>query len=693
MLAQEQYQSVPERYGTALQEGLTEHGDSANVTLRYTAKKGRVLVANKDFCGGQLIFGEHALLECPLHLTDASRKRLATREHAYYHQWRTEPVPGSLREMIDDAASEWIEAQQVAPSKMRSMEKFTFARDGWRQEFESALEEAVFKSKVGDDDIIDIRPMVVEQTCCLEALVDASEQVLLFAQWATWLGIDQVAIRMILVCTHRFEVEAKARRAKSSSSKSKHARVKKNKTKTREFLRIKELLLSYALVPTLPRNTRCIAYEALLYEFLPYKEHCSLVEFRRLLQYLRSAAHVTLCDIDYGDFSHSTGVYPLCSIIEHSCRPNVVLSRHAKSSSLVCRAIGPIKEGEPLTVSYIANDRWLGAPRAERSLQLFERYGFVCRCDSCTWQCDHWRAFRCARCSSSGSVHHLLSRPLSQVDRVQQSRVFRHAWRCAVCKQEADDFDVQQFTDDEECALIARVRSAHSSQRQQDTRCARFLLRLHVGAKNQDDDYQTIIDRQYTLLDGRQAIAGFSIETEPMYRMSPREMLSLDDYLSIRNSTRIHPSHYVLASFLYRGFAREKLRLNAAQVYLWYTDALQAFSRHTQLYDPRRATLLQEIAQCMVMCGELRSAIDILRQSCVIAVKSRGPEHPTTREITRELATCTDSVRLGVAPDRRSLGTTSDDESEDDEDDSLIGDKCRRASREPLVSRTTPVSE
>ncbi|KAL0213149.1 hypothetical protein RCL1_006775 [Eukaryota sp. TZLM3-RCL] len=82
-----------------------------------------------------------------------------------------------------------------------------------------------------------------------------------------------------------------------------------------------------------------------------------------------------------GDRSDSAGFFPICSLFNHSCRPNVVHRFHTKQFVEKFHAVTDIAEGEQLCTAYTDVHRDL-----RDRLQLFRsRFNFICACDFCTF--------------------------------------------------------------------------------------------------------------------------------------------------------------------------------------------------------------------------------------------------------------------------------------------------------------------
>ena len=80
------------------------------------------------------------------------------------------------------------------------------------------------------------------------------------------------------------------------------------------------------------------------------------------------------------------GCYPAAALLNHSCAPSVVLSYGfavgapaEEATTLFCRTLVHVREGEELTHSYVDATKPVDTRRSELRLQ----YGFVCDCSAC----------------------------------------------------------------------------------------------------------------------------------------------------------------------------------------------------------------------------------------------------------------------------------------------------------------------
>jgi hypothetical protein len=78
--------------------------------------------------------------------------------------------------------------------------------------------------------------------------------------------------------------------------------------------------------------------------------------------------------------SFGFGLFPLCALFNHSCRPNVLFMNEGRR--LLFRAIRAVAPGEELCVSYVA----LYQAPITRSQALLTTKGFTCKCERCTLQ-------------------------------------------------------------------------------------------------------------------------------------------------------------------------------------------------------------------------------------------------------------------------------------------------------------------
>lgn len=100
----------------------------------------------------------------------------------------------------------------------------------------------------------------------------------------------------------------------------------------------------------------------------------NLKEIAENFSKLACNAH-TICDCELRPLG--TGLYPVVSIINHSCLPNAVLIFEGKSS--VVRAVEHIPEGAEVSIAYIDT----AGSTMTRQKALKEQYFFTCTCPRC----------------------------------------------------------------------------------------------------------------------------------------------------------------------------------------------------------------------------------------------------------------------------------------------------------------------
>lgn len=129
------------------------------------------------------------------------------------------------------------------------------------------------------------------------------------------------------------------------------------------------------------------------------------------------------------------GIYLITRLLNHSCDPNVVMSRF-DGDVVVLHAIRDIEQGEELFNSYGADYRW--QLLSQRQKLLKESYFFDCCCTACAAKKQPLtRAFKCPKCK--GPV------------------VADGKMTCQACKKE-DHVDVQRIMDETEASLsVAKI--------------------------------------------------------------------------------------------------------------------------------------------------------------------------------------------------------------------------------------------
>lgn len=100
----------------------------------------------------------------------------------------------------------------------------------------------------------------------------------------------------------------------------------------------------------------------------------SIKEIAENFAKLACNAH-TICDSELRPLG--TGLYPVLSIINHSCLPNSVLVFDGKTA--VVRAVQPLPKGTEVLISYIE----IAGSTMTRQKALKEQYYFTCTCPRC----------------------------------------------------------------------------------------------------------------------------------------------------------------------------------------------------------------------------------------------------------------------------------------------------------------------
>ena len=107
----------------------------------------------------------------------------------------------------------------------------------------------------------------------------------------------------------------------------------------------------------------------------------SAVEVRQLLYSIQCNAHLIVVN-QKGSKALALGLFPLTSMMNHSCNPNCIhrfIIEPGKPPKLIIRAIERIEKGEELCYSYIN----LYQSTTARQSQLYSAYSFNCICERC----------------------------------------------------------------------------------------------------------------------------------------------------------------------------------------------------------------------------------------------------------------------------------------------------------------------
>ncbi|XP_057816340.1 histone-lysine N-methyltransferase ASHR1 isoform X1 [Cryptomeria japonica] len=139
---------------------------------------------------------------------------------------------------------------------------------------------------------------------------------------------------------------------------------------------------NYMLVEALPTHMLDVdekqlvlyAQMANLVNMIKPSEEITIKEITQNFCRFACNAH-TICDSEL--MPKGTGLYPIISIINHSCFPNAVLLFEGKNGFV--RAVETIEEGSELTLSYVE----IAANTYSRQKSLKEQYFFDCKCSRC----------------------------------------------------------------------------------------------------------------------------------------------------------------------------------------------------------------------------------------------------------------------------------------------------------------------
>lgn len=75
------------------------------------------------------------------------------------------------------------------------------------------------------------------------------------------------------------------------------------------------------------------------------------------------------------------GLYHIASHIDHSCRPNAIISMNEADQSVTVKAITDIAKNDPINLAYLPGCQDLD--KEARQIALLSKFGIVCECDAC----------------------------------------------------------------------------------------------------------------------------------------------------------------------------------------------------------------------------------------------------------------------------------------------------------------------
>lgn len=100
---------------------------------------------------------------------------------------------------------------------------------------------------------------------------------------------------------------------------------------------------------------------------------------------INNNAHALFDNYSSSNRTIGLGLFPITSILNHSCAPNAIFSP-SECGRMMVRALRPIKSGEEITVPYVD----LFQNRAEKQRELQQDKHFVCACQRCRIE-QSWR--------------------------------------------------------------------------------------------------------------------------------------------------------------------------------------------------------------------------------------------------------------------------------------------------------------
>ncbi|TMW65073.1 hypothetical protein Poli38472_009240 [Pythium oligandrum] len=133
-----------------------------------------------------------------------------------------------------------------------------------------------------------------------------------------------------------------------------------------------------------------------------------------------------------------SGLFLSACRMEHNCSPNCSFTTY--DDKLWMTAIRPIKEGEALSIDY---GNFFYRPTEERMTSLFETYGFVCTCETCTVQPDTCRSFKCTSPSCTDGA--IWPYPRKSEQPIEDPEELEYDWKCGDCGHVPTDEEVDSF--------------------------------------------------------------------------------------------------------------------------------------------------------------------------------------------------------------------------------------------------------
>ncbi len=371
------------------------------------------------------------------------------------------------------------------------------------------------------------------------------------------------------------------KRKKSKNPKQKHRNIPASNVK----LHYKKLILDMGL------NGSCYKYEftkrvrrMLMYFVLP--EYIRTVftndEFLLLIDIIYSHSHILYRNTYY---TTQWSLYPLCSMIEHSCKPNCAMIQ-TKNGNIQVRAITFIKKGESLSLDYQPEFAFMSSQT--RINLLFESYGFICKCIICSGTkdalyADYKRAFWCPSCKKAP---------------VNPYFQYKRKDGCFFLKRDQND-------------PIGNI-SRGSINYMKQISCLRCLQCKYICTDEEVDMLQDI---------------------------EQKINISIDSYSDIRKQKIIHPSHCILSSFIINVITHPDLysliqKYDKLLEYL-QEDIFDCQKRVFELFDPNKLIIIEKLSSACVLYGDIEALYRNYTLSCLILKVSHGGDHQLT-QLTKE---------------------------------------------------------
>ena len=150
-------------------------------------------------------------------------------------------------------------------------------------------------------------------------------------------------------------------------------------------------------------------------------------------------------ETDVSEFA--SGVYPLFSLLSHSCDPNIYRFNDIVNGKVVVMANRPLEKGETLCSSYRKN--FMDNPLSDRQSYLYERYFFRCQCLACKYdwptlnEMVHGKLkFCCPFCSKSCKQDERASEDLLKCQLNEEG-----GWNCGLCRKRYNQENVEMHMD------------------------------------------------------------------------------------------------------------------------------------------------------------------------------------------------------------------------------------------------------